>query len=81
MEPAIHDLTRELEDAQRVRVMELEVDLELEVVDDVMLDPWFFRTEAEIAAIEDDPTARIIEIKIGPLPEQSAGFDESVLAL
>jgi hypothetical protein len=32
--------------------------------DELLLDPWFFRTEEEIAAIEDDPTARIIEIRI-----------------
>jgi len=81
MEPAIQDLVRELGDAHRLRVAELEVDLELEVVDDLLLDPWFFRTEEEIAAIEDDPTARIIEIKIGPLPDQGTGFTESVLAL
>lgn len=61
MEPAIHDLTRELD--QVLRVPELEV--ELEVVDDLLLDPWFFRTEEEIAAIEDDPTAKVIEIRIG----------------
>ena len=62
MEPAIHDLVRELDDAFRRRVPELEV--ELEVVDDLLLDPWFFRTEEEIAAIEDDPTAKIVEIKL-----------------
>jgi hypothetical protein len=62
MEPAIHDLTRELTGARRPRIPELEV--ELEVVDDLLLDPWFFRTEEEIAAIADDPTARVIEIKL-----------------
>jgi len=48
---------------------------EVEVVDDLLLDPWFFKTEEEIAAIEDDPTARIIEIKIAPVLDQSA-FDD-----
>jgi hypothetical protein len=63
MEPAIYDLTRELDACGRRRPQELEV--ELEVVDDLLLDPWFFKSEDEIAAIEDDPTAKIIEIKIG----------------
>lgn len=63
MEPALQDLVREL-DHRGHRMPELEVDVELEVVDDALLDPWFFRTEAEIAAIEDDPTAKIIEIKL-----------------
>lgn len=47
---------------------------EVEVVDDLLLDPWFFKTEEEIAAIEDDPTARIIEIKIAPL--DTSAFDD-----
>lgn len=48
---------------------------EVELVDDLLMDPWFFKTEEEIAAIEDDPTARIIEIKIAPVLDHSA-FDD-----
>lgn len=81
MESAIHDLVRELSDSERLRRPELEVDVELELAavepraqpvfalpdeeDELLLDPWFFRTEEEIAAIDDDPTAKIIEIRIG----------------
>lgn len=68
MESAIHDLVRELDDAARPRIPELEVEVEL--VDDLLLDPWFFKTEEEIAAIEDDPTAKVIEIKIGDYSER-----------
>lgn len=80
MEPAIHDLVRELDPAVQRVVLGPEVDVvddvELEVVDDLLLDPWFFKSEEEIAAIEDDPTAKIIEIKIGPV-DQGTGFDDS----
>ncbi|HUS30855.1 MAG TPA: hypothetical protein VMZ53_20230 [Kofleriaceae bacterium] len=61
-EPALYDLVRELEPVTRRRDPELEVDIEVE--DDCLLDPWFMRSEAEIAQIEDDPTARIHEIRI-----------------
>ena len=72
MEPALTDLVRELD----MRLpLEADADVELEVVDDLLLDPWFFKTEEEIAAIEDDPTARIIEIKIGPMNIDA--FDDS----
>lgn len=81
MEPAIHDLVRELQPT-RPRVLglgiDLDVDCELEVVDDLLLDPWFFKSEEEIAEIEDDPTAKIIEIKIGTVAEGAdygTGFD------
>lgn len=60
-EPAILDLVRELDDPGRARDLELEVDLEL---DEELLDPWFCRSEAEIAMIEDDPSAQIHEILI-----------------
>lgn len=76
MEPAIHDLTRELDASFLLRVPELEV--ELEVVDDVLLDPWFFTSEQQMAERADDPDAEIIEIKIGPLlVDQGTGFAES----
>jgi hypothetical protein len=61
-EPALHDLVRELDDPSRSRVPELEVDIELD--DEALLDPWFCRSEAEIAQIEDDPSAQIHEIRI-----------------
>lgn len=80
MESAIHDLVRELTDSERLRLPELEVvELEMNAFetprtepvfslpddeDELLLDPWFFRTEEEIAAIEDDPTAKIIEIRL-----------------
>ena len=77
MEPAIHDLTRELDAPARTFVRELDV-VELEVVDDLLLDPWFWRSEAEFAEIKDDPTAKIIEIKIGKLAtDYGTGFDDS----
>jgi hypothetical protein len=80
IEPAIDDLARVLEETgarEPTRPSAVEVagvadpDAEVEVAfkliatdDDLLLDPWFFRTEEEIAAIEDDPTARVIEIRI-----------------
>lgn len=73
MEPALTDLVRELEASSLLRLEDAEV--ELEVVDDLLLDPWFFKTEDEIAAIEDDPTAKIIEIKIAPLNREA--FEEN----
>lgn len=76
-EPALLDLVRELEPATRHRDPELEVDIEL-LVDDALLDPWFLRSEAEIAEIEDDPTAKVHEIRIRPLGEDyGTGFEES----
>jgi hypothetical protein len=78
MESAIHDLTRELD--ARARPLVPELDVELEVVDDLLLDPWFWRSEAEFAEIKDDPTAKIIEIKIGKLADDAdygTGFDDS----
>jgi hypothetical protein len=78
MESAIHDLTRELDAPARPLVPEL--DVELEVVDDLLLDPWFWRSEEEFAEIKDDPTAKIIEIKIGKLAtdaDYGTGFDDS----
>lgn len=62
MEPAILDLVRELDDPKRRRDPELEVDIEL--LDDMLLDPWFLQSEAEIAELDDDPDARIHEIVI-----------------
>lgn len=68
MEPAIDDLVRKLGDDEAPRAPELGVDVEVEVEvqgdDDLLLDPWFFRTEEEIAAIEDDPSAQVVEIRI-----------------
>jgi len=78
MEPAIHDLVRALDTKAKDQLDEAE----LEIVDDQLLDPWFFKTEEEIAAIEDDPTARIIEIKIAPKKiDYGTGFDDKLLAL
>ncbi len=78
MEPAIHDLVRQLDPTRpRARLAEIEAEMELEVVDDLLLDPWFFKSEEEIAAIEDDPTAKIIEIKIGTVEgDYGTGFDD-----
>ena len=56
------DLVRELDDPMRRRDPELEV--EIEMIDDMLLDPWFQRSEAEIALLEDDPDATIHEIYI-----------------
>jgi hypothetical protein len=64
VEPALLDLLRELDDPARRREAELEVDLELD--DDPTLDPWFQRSEAEFAELEDDPTAKIVEIRLRP---------------
>jgi len=61
-EPAILDLVRELDNPARLRDPALEVDLELD--EDLLLDPWFQRSEAEIAAIDDDPSAQVVEIRI-----------------
>jgi hypothetical protein len=75
-EPALLDLVRELEPATRRRDPELEVDLELS--DDYLLDPWFLRTEAEIAEIEDDPTAKVHEIRLVKLSDDyGTGFDDN----
>jgi hypothetical protein len=64
MEPAMVDLVRELDAPARRRDPELEVEVELE--DDMLLDPWFLRSEAEIALLEDDPDARVVEIFLAP---------------
>jgi hypothetical protein len=74
MEPALTDLVRELDNARRPS-LETEAEVELEVVDELLLDPWFFKSEEEIAAIEDDPTAKIIEIKIAPVNREA--FEEN----
>jgi hypothetical protein len=66
METAMIDLVRELDDPSR-RDPELEV--EIEMVDDMLLDPWFLRSEAEIAALADDPDACIHEICLQPRAE------------
>ena len=58
------DLVRELDDPMRRRDPELEVEIEL--LDDMLLDPWFLMSEAEIAQRDDDPEARILEIFIAP---------------
>jgi len=60
------DLVREMDDPSR-RVPELEV--EIEMTDDMLLDPWFQRSEAEIALIADDPEAYVHEICLAPRPE------------
>ena len=76
-EPALRDLVRELDDPSRPRDPELEV--ELLVDDDALLDPWFLRSEAEIAEIEDDPTAKIHEIRITGYSDEiyGTGFEDS----
>lgn len=61
------DLVRELDDPKRRRDPELEV--EIEMTDDMLLDPWFQRSEAEIALIADDPEAYVHEICLAPRPE------------
>jgi hypothetical protein len=66
METSMIDLVRELADPRR-RIPELEVELELD--DDMLLDPWFLMSEAEIAQLDDDPDAHIHEIVIAPHPE------------
>lgn len=60
------DLVRELDDPQRRRDPDLEV--EIEMLDDMLLDPWFLRSEEEIAALADDPDARVHEIQLQPRP-------------
>ena len=78
-EPALLDLVRELDTPSRRREPELEVDIE--VLDDAMLDPWFLRSEAEIAEIADDPTAKIHEIRLMPSRDDyGTGFEDSVCA-
>ena len=67
MEPAILDLVRELDDPMRRREPELEV--EIEMLDDMLLDPWFMMSEAEIAQRDDDPGAHVHEIVLTPRPE------------
>jgi hypothetical protein len=66
MEPAIDDLVRKLGEEQRPTTPELgEVEVNVELgEDDLLLDPWFWRTEEEIASIEDDPSAQIVEIRV-----------------
>ena len=61
------DLVRELDDPLRRRDPELEV--EIEMIDDMLLDPWFLRSEAEIAMIEDDPDVHVHEIFLTPRTE------------
>jgi hypothetical protein len=64
MEPAIHDLVRELGSGQTTALPAAEPEVEILDDDDLLLDPWFFRTEEEIAALADDPEAHVIEIRI-----------------
>ena len=64
MDPAILDLMSELEDSSRRRDPELEVEIEMN--DDMLLDPWFQLSEEEIAQLDDDPNARIHEILLAP---------------
>lgn len=80
-EPAILDLARELEPPNGRRDPELEVDIAIHVDDDdALLDPWFLRSEAEIAMIEDDPTAKIHEIRITGYNVYGTGFDDNICA-
>ena len=67
MEPALIDLVRELDDPMRRRDPELEVDIEMD--DEMLLDPWFLMSEEEIAALEDDPSAKVTEILLAPRAE------------
>ena len=67
MEPAILDLVRELDAPTRPRDPELEV--EIEMLDDMLLDPWFQLSEEEIAQLDDDPDARVHEILLAPRAE------------
>ena len=64
MEPAMIDLVRELDDPMRRRDPELEVDIEM--LDDMLLDPWFLMSEDEIAQLDDDPNASVCEIRLTP---------------
>jgi hypothetical protein len=54
------------------------VDVQIQVLDDdeLLLDPWFWKSEEEFAAIEDDPTAKIVEIKIAPLADHGTGLED-----
>ncbi len=61
------DLVRELDDPGRRRDPELEV--EIEMLDDTLLDPWFMLSEAEIAQLDDDPDAHVHEICLAPRAE------------
>jgi hypothetical protein len=63
MEPAMIDLVRELDDPMRRRDPELEVDIEIE---DMLLDPWFLMSEEDIARLDDDPNASVLEIRLTP---------------
>ena len=68
------DLVRELDFPSR-REPELEVEIEMfdaRAIDDMLLDPWFQRSEAEIAMLADDPDAHIHEIC---LAARSEAFD------
>ena len=60
MQPAVTDLVREFDDPMRLRNPELEVELEMD--DEMLLDPWFLMSEEEIAALDDDPSAKVTEI-------------------
>ena len=61
------DLVRELDDPMRRRDPELEV--EIEMSDDMLLDPWFLMSEEEIAQLDDDPNASVLEIRLTPRAE------------
>lgn len=61
------DLVRELDDPMRRRDPELEV--EIEMADDMLLDPWFLMSEEEIAQLDDDPNASVLEIRLAPRAE------------
>ncbi len=82
-EPALLDLARELETPDQ-RPPELEVDIiaieAIEDDNDELLDPWFLRSEEEIAQIEDDPTAKIHEIRITGYSVYGTGFDDNIAA-
>ena len=67
MEPAMIDLVRELDDPERRRDPELEVDIE---IDDMLLDPWFLMSEEDIAKLDDDPNASVCEIRLTPRVDQ-----------
>ena len=70
MQPAIGELVRKF-DVEMLTAEEpkplLDEDVEILSEDDMLLDPWFFKSESEIAEIEDDPTAKVIQIRLGPL--------------
>ena len=61
------DLVRELDDPMRRRQPELEVEIEMQ--DDMLLDPWFLMSEAEIAQLDDDPEAHVHEIVLAARAE------------